>query len=588
MPLPLVSCIIPVYNGERYIGEAIESVRKQTYSNLEIVVVDDGSTDQTAAVVKKFGSGIKYFYQPNAGPGPARNFGIRASSGEWLAFLDADDLWLPDKIKLQAERLLSSPRMDLCFSLMRNFWDPKLSQREKKFKQEGLVKLCPPFSLCTLLAPRSSFEKIGKFDYRFFLGEEVDLFLRMSEYGLNYEVVERVLVRRRLHGANMTWNLGAIKKETLLRAAKKSLAKHRRKRVEAVSRQPEAERLFERGMTYFQNARELDPSLERYYSIAGQTIGVRFANKSLMASLTLALEHLMTRKEQPPKLVIYVWEGPFPELEALSTPQNREGSSLWGRPRETDEILAAYSRTTGNFTMLNKKAAVGLYHVESSKKFPQSESGAPFVKIFNWWFRDQGFQLIHAGALATSKGAILLAGKGGSGKSTAALSGLASDLFYLSDDYCMVKTFPPYVYSLFCSGKLNREDASKFPYLKGCVSSAGYPEDPKIIFFLNGVFSKKLIKHMPVRAIFLPVPAASKTSSVERTTSAAALRALAPSSLFQLPNPRREDFYDLVAFVKNLPCYVFRVGTDVSRIPEIISEFLHKKEGPGAGASLRA
>lgn len=587
MPLPLVSCIIPVYNGERYVREAIESVLNQTYSNMEIVVVDDGSTDQTAAAVKEFGSEIKYFYQPNAGPGPARNFGIQVSSGEWLAFLDADDLWLPDKIKLQAERLLSSSRLDLCFSLMRNFWDPKLSKYEKKFKQEGLVKLCPPFSLCTLLAPKSSFERIGKFDYRFFLGEEVDLFLRMREYGLRYEIVEKVLVRRRLHGANMTWNLGAIKRASLLRVAKKSLAKHKRKGIEVLLRRPEAERLFEKGLSRFQEAWKSSLLLERYYSIAGQTIGVRFAHKNLMLRLAPALEHLINKKKRPPKLVIYVWEGPFPELERLSTPQSREGSSLWGRPRETDEIFAAHSRTTGIFTMLNKKSAVGLYHIESSKKFPQSESGAPFVKIFSWWFREQGFQLIHAGALATPEGAVLLAGKGGSGKSTAALSALASDLFYLSDDYCMVKTFPPYVYSLFCSGKLNRSDASKFPYLKGCAGSMRYPEDPKTIYFLNGIFPEKLVKHMPVRAIFLPTPAASKTSSIERTTAAAALRALAPSSLFQLPNPRREDFYDLVDFVKNLPCYVFRVGTDVSRISQIISRFLHREKEAGSGALLR-
>ena len=109
----LVSVIMPAYNYGRYIGEAIGSVLSQTYDNLEIVVVDDGSTDNTCEVVGGFIGKLKrkvrYYYQKNKGPGAARNFAIKEARGEYLAFLDADDLWLPDKLKLQMEMFAGNP-----------------------------------------------------------------------------------------------------------------------------------------------------------------------------------------------------------------------------------------------------------------------------------------------------------------------------------------------------------------------------------------------------------------------------------------------------------------------------------------------
>jgi glycosyltransferase involved in cell wall biosynthesis len=90
---PLVSVIIPAYNAGAYINETIDSVLTQTYPHVEIIVVDDGSTDDTVERLKKYGAGIKYIYQANAGVGPDRNTGFDASSGDYIAFLDADDIW---------------------------------------------------------------------------------------------------------------------------------------------------------------------------------------------------------------------------------------------------------------------------------------------------------------------------------------------------------------------------------------------------------------------------------------------------------------------------------------------------------------
>ena len=100
MKLALISCIVPVFNGERYLGEALESILKQSYQSLQIIVVDDGSTDGTAALVDHYEGQVRFLRQPNAGTAVARNSGLNAAEGEFVAFLDADDLWHPEKSSL--------------------------------------------------------------------------------------------------------------------------------------------------------------------------------------------------------------------------------------------------------------------------------------------------------------------------------------------------------------------------------------------------------------------------------------------------------------------------------------------------------
>lgn len=113
--MPKVSVIIPTYNRENYICEAIDSILSQTYKDFEIIIVDDGSTDNTKDIIKKYENKVLYFYQANAGPGAARNRGIKEAKGELIAFLDADDVWLPDKLKSEIEVFDKSSACDLVY-----------------------------------------------------------------------------------------------------------------------------------------------------------------------------------------------------------------------------------------------------------------------------------------------------------------------------------------------------------------------------------------------------------------------------------------------------------------------------------------
>ncbi len=119
-----VSVIIPAYNAERYLAEALASVFGQSRVPEEIIVVDDGSTDRTEEVVRKHGEAIRFLKQPHRGPGAARNLGVESARGEFIAFLDADDLWLPEKLSAQLDLFRTRPNIDMAFGRVRQFISP--------------------------------------------------------------------------------------------------------------------------------------------------------------------------------------------------------------------------------------------------------------------------------------------------------------------------------------------------------------------------------------------------------------------------------------------------------------------------------
>jgi len=158
MKPPLISCIVPVFNGERYLAEALNSILAQTYRSLEIVVADDGSTDATAALVASYGDRVRYVWQPNAGPAAARNLGISVVQGELVAFLDQDDLWHPEKLERQTARFVPGLNLDACVTHVQPFWIPELRHAASQSRDHRLTRAVPGYLTGTLLARPSLFE----------------------------------------------------------------------------------------------------------------------------------------------------------------------------------------------------------------------------------------------------------------------------------------------------------------------------------------------------------------------------------------------------------------------------------------------
>jgi len=195
----LISAIIPVYNREKYIAEAIDSVLAQTYNPIEIIVVDDGSTDKSAGIVKEYqNSSIRYTFQSNQGIGAARNTGTDLAQGSYFAFLDSDDLWTPDKISLQMKAFDKDPKLDMVFGHVVQFHDSHLGTIP-----EGKDQFVPGTIPSTLLIQRDSFFKVGKFSSQWKIGEFVDWYARALETGLKSLMLPDVVAKRRIHDTNI-------------------------------------------------------------------------------------------------------------------------------------------------------------------------------------------------------------------------------------------------------------------------------------------------------------------------------------------------------------------------------------------------
>jgi glycosyltransferase involved in cell wall biosynthesis len=137
MSRSLISCIVPVFNGARYLREALESIFQQTYRPLEVIIADDGSTDGTVAVAQSYGDGITYLKQANAGPAAARNLGLSRARGEFVAFLDADDLWHVEKLDRQMARFQARSELDLCITHVREAHSQRLVKAPAKEIESG-------------------------------------------------------------------------------------------------------------------------------------------------------------------------------------------------------------------------------------------------------------------------------------------------------------------------------------------------------------------------------------------------------------------------------------------------------------------
>lgn len=200
---PLVSVIIPVYNYERYLGEAVECVLSQTYQHHEVIVIDDGSTDKSADVAKSFAErGVRYCHQAQAGIGPARNKGVELAQGDFLAFLDADDRWPREKTERQLAAFENDPALEMVFGQavqLQNGPEWEAAINENKLPATGLV---PGMVAGTMLIKRDAFSRVGEFPGGLKVGEFIDWYARAVQLQIRSLVMPELFLYRRIHDSN--------------------------------------------------------------------------------------------------------------------------------------------------------------------------------------------------------------------------------------------------------------------------------------------------------------------------------------------------------------------------------------------------
>ena len=224
----LVSVIIPVYNGERFLAAALASVAAQDYRPLEVVVVDDGSTDSTAVIVAAFfqrtGLPGHYHYQDNQGPATARNAGLKLAAGAWVAFLDTDDLWVPWKTSLQLQVLAQHPQAGVVWGDAIIIHDDAAAPPAPPMTSP---RPHPMFLLQSMMIRRTTLEQIGPFDSTLRLGEDVDWIFRALEQGVRIVIHPGLVLYYRRHATNLT-NDEDLTRRKYYSMIKRSLDRRRR------------------------------------------------------------------------------------------------------------------------------------------------------------------------------------------------------------------------------------------------------------------------------------------------------------------------------------------------------------------------
>lgn len=332
---------------------------------------------------------------------------------------------------------------------------------------------------------------------------------------------------------------------------------------------------------------------ERWFQIGGYRIVVRGPNATLLQRMTIALAHLEAQTPQPASLTIHLWDSDTPAHALPLSPL------AWYRQHQTDGQLAAIDTARldarGEVAAFNSDRIRTSFHIwpnmlylhdvfqnralfwiDNAHSLPYYVTGAPFSKILAWWFNERQRQFIHAGAVGSPAGGVLLVGPGGAGKSTSALACLGSELSYAGDDYCLVGADPtPHVYSLYNTAKLkNRDDLTRFPHLLSQVQNIERLGDEKALMFLYPDYRPRLIAEFPLRAILIPRVIETARASLTPVSAPEGLRSLAPSTIHQTPSAGQTAMQLMGRLVRAVPCYRFNVGSDLTSIPLVIQDLL--------------
>jgi hypothetical protein len=320
-------------------------------------------------------------------------------------------------------------------------------------------------------------------------------------------------------------------------------------------------------------ARGAGGAVDLHLRVAARPVHIRFAGAAAAEALRPAFAHLEAAETEPPALTLHVWDSERPafsparDLEAEAAPG--VGASYF---YEGPGFRALHQPAADTLSVLTAEADRGWFWMPDAEGLPYWDYTAPFRHLLSWWLDAEGFRHVHGGAVGTANGGVLLVGPGGSGKSTSALASLLDErLRYAGDDYVAVGSGPaPAVHSLYCSGKVHPEDLHRLPHLEPLLAD-GKPLDEKAVFYVESAIAGFLL-----RAIVLPRVTDRRAARALPGTQAAALAALAPSTIFQLHPPARKALAQMAQLVRRVPTYVLELGADVETIPAELLRILEQ------------
>jgi hypothetical protein len=340
--------------------------------------------------------------------------------------------------------------------------------------------------------------------------------------------------------------------------------------------------------------------VEKNYQIGGFSILLRFAGPALIPVITPALAHLEEEPDGKPDFIIEFFDSnstqsrlPFLADRFVDLIRMQWWDHLDNR-REIkgmngSRIRSVYHLGPGIISTLDTERDHAVYWVDDALSVPYYEKGYPVSVLLNWWLAEKGRYFVHAASIGFGQNGVLLTGKGGSGKSTTTLACVMSGLVVSGDDYAVVDPLEARAYSLYNTIKLKSlGDVRRFPGLIDCVSNLAQVEESekgdgeareteggeKAMIFLHQHYPASLTACMQLKGILVPRIVDRKATEIVEASTAIAFKALAPSTVFQLPGNAHKAFRGLAQMVRRIPAYEITLGSDRQRIASAIRDFI--------------
>jgi hypothetical protein len=312
-----------------------------------------------------------------------------------------------------------------------------------------------------------------------------------------------------------------------------------------------------------------------YFRIGPHVLRIRFAGTRMVPFITPALEHLRTAAVHEPSLTVCVWDSDSTGVPMGPPPWSREDFVFRGEIRgfNTDRIRTAYQAGIDALSLLDLEANLAVYWMRGNAPAPYREK--PLQTILYWWLARRGGQLLHCAGVGMPEGGLLLAGRGGSGKSVASLACLRAGLTFLGDDYVLVRADPPpFAQSLYNSVKVNADQLPKFPEFSGAVVNPGTMDADKALIFAHRWAPQCCGSGFPIRALCIPRVTGLRDTIFRPAPAEEVVTAFCTSTLFALPGAGREVYQRVTRLVGEAPSFFLDAGTDLEGIPAAVLEFL--------------
>jgi hypothetical protein len=332
--------------------------------------------------------------------------------------------------------------------------------------------------------------------------------------------------------------------------------------------------------------------VERSYVIAGHPVTLRGAGTDVIDRLARTFTHLEAPPSGGERLLVNLWdstthgtpEPPLPQLEGEQAPgaffyygddRVRAGYQL-GTSGDIRVLDVYKEEPTRALSVLDKWTSEAWYWVDNAAHIPYWEEATPIRYLLDWYLRDRGVLQVHAGSVGTDAGGILLVGKSGSGKSTATLATLQSELQYAGDDYVAVETEgEPYVHALYSAGKLMPDHVQRLPFLLPALSNSDQLETEKAVVYVHEHWPERMTSGFPLRAILVPrVVHGLERARVLKASALVGMTALAPSTVFQMHTRGQDALRRMSGLLEKVPSYHLELGSDMPSIPAAILELV--------------